>query len=224
MSKKSRAQHRRNVRYRLWRIAKAVGNKADDAMQWLFRKVFIPIGALDRWPRLAHLAYAWRTQLSVAMVGLMWGSHAFPHTRGWAWVAMVPSLMFLGAFWLSIVGDVHVTPTGRMCERCLDASFPENGEALAEAKMNRLRFYHFEKTKWDRRLALLLIPWLITLAGYQWFIPWWGNLAVWSVMMLSGAWISAWATRPHRRLRYWCPWCRDGDAALVPEPELDRSA
>jgi hypothetical protein len=222
VNKKDREQYRRNARYRAWRVTKAAGNKADDGIQWLFKHVLLPVGSLNRWPRLAHLAYVYRPHLTMAFIAAMWGSHITDH--GPWWETWGPSVFFFAALWLTVVGDIHVTPQGKMCERCLDMSFPANGEAQAEAKMERLRFYHFERRKWNLRSAWLFIPWMITLIGDGWLIPWWGQLTFWSLIMLSGVAISVYCERPHRRLRYWCPWCREGDGALAPEPELDRVA
>jgi len=227
VNKDNRKQHVRNVRYRIWRRTKAIGNKLDDGTQWLFYKVFLPIGSLNRWPRVAHAAYVYRPHITVSIISAMWLGHAVPaHHHSWVslWLESGPTAAFLVAFWLSIVGDIHVTPHGTMCERCLDMSFPADGEAQAEAKMNRLRFFHHSRVKWNRQASWLMLPWLVTMIGYDWWIPWYANLSVWTLIMLNGAFVSVWCERPHRKLRYWCPWCREGDGAFAPEPELDRAA
>lgn len=214
MNKKDRDQHKRNAQFRAWKATKWVGNGLGRGLIAFERAVGDTLLLPNR-PRLAHLFYQGAATVQGGVIVVCW----VPPHLGPGWFQMILT-MFIFLF---VVVNLSATQHGQraMCEQCMDWSFPHDGDARTQKCMRRLKFWHFKRSKVILWSTVLIPLWIASL----FFTKQW----VFGASVISGIWgqtlfLTLYCDRPHRQLRYWCPWCREGDGALAPDPELDRVA
>ena len=99
----------------------------------------------------------------------------------------------LAGMWAAMIGDIRHDTV--MCYRCV-AEFPVDGATRALHATRRLRYFHARRGA--RFFGALLLGVAVSL--------WWGwfqvPVCVW--MCFDTA-----SSVAHRRLAWWCPWCRD---------------
>ncbi len=102
------------------------------------------------------------------------------------WYGLAPLVLLL------VAGLCQLRHTRILCARCVKA-IPLNGPELAEKRARALKTFHY----FSRLLPVILIGGLIwILAGGSWVMVWFLILSCLEMR--------------HRRVRLWCPRCRNG--------------
>lgn len=173
-------------------------------------------GRGEFWPALGH--HAWKAPLLINVVLLAAGIFLTPEGSNWFYAV-------LGGVFLIVLGASYATVRHNhaLCERCI-SEMPLNPQALVTRRDRQLRWEHKEDRFKSRKALLVAVfaPTAVVLVLLYVLPKWASNVVL--VLWLGGyQTYDILATRTHKILQPWCPYCpRDpGGGSFSAEPVPD---
>lgn len=139
-----------------------------------------------------------------------------------AWIVYRPvpgwvSFLLLIAFFALVIAMSHHDVSARLCTSCITEVPHDAAVRAAGDRLWTLRLYHLAVT-W--RGLLFWLGCVVVVSSTAAWLEWrWLNL-----LPLAALFAFEFSVVWHRRLRSWCPWCRDrgpgwDDVAPIPVPD-----
>lgn len=152
--------------------------------------------------------------------------HATPWLASLIWVGITLSSVFHWSLFGLVITVALLVMVGTqvrhdfqpVCIRCMREQ-PENGGQVAQRKLVHLWAHHLPTLGPLGRILLIFVVLAGWIAGNMMI----GTFVGTALMLVSGALISYdwYLVYTHRKLKPWCPWCKDPGDDPDPVPERD---